>query len=52
MKENIGKKYYSPYFKQTIEVVSYIDDNNWTFKLENGEMRQAQTPLSYFKENL
>lgn len=50
MKDKIGKKYYSPYFKQTIEVVKYVDDNNWTFKLENGEEYVAQTPLSYFKK--
>lgn len=50
MKKKIGKKYYSPYFKQMIEVVQYVDDNNWTFKLENGEVYAAKTPLSYFEE--
>lgn len=50
MKKKIGKKFYSPYFKQMIEVVKYVDDNNWTFKLENGEVYAAKTPLSYFEE--
>jgi hypothetical protein len=47
----LGKKYYSPYFKQMIEVVKYVDDNHWSFKLENGEVYAAKTPLSYFKEH-
>jgi len=47
--KEIGKKYHSPYFKQIIEVVKYVDDNDWAFKLENGTIYKAQTPLSYFK---
>lgn len=50
MNNKIGKRYYSEYFKQWIEVVQYVDDNNWTFKLENGTVYVAQTPLSYFEE--
>ena len=53
LEENkIGRKIYSKYFKQNIEVVEFIDDNNWSFKLEDGTILKAQTPLSYFDEEI
>jgi Cu/Ag efflux pump CusA len=47
--EEVGKTYYSNYFKSSFVVTKYISDDDWYFKLPDGRELKAQSKLSLFK---
>lgn len=43
-------KVWSHYFNQYIEIVSITNNIDWYFRLNNGQVLKAKTPLSYFEK--
>lgn len=50
--ENVGRRFYSPYFERFIVVSAYNGDSKWWFRFNGrGKEHRAESTLSHFIDN-